>query len=240
MTFFRATFTSASAILMLSAPAFAQNTSSVSGANIVAGQTELGYRAAYAIEDGGDADAFAHRLHYQQALDEDWRVRAIILQSDRGGEFEVRSVQLEVQKQFVEGADHHGWNSAIRVDGLIPTEDDRPGRARIGWLNGLDLGRKWQVRANLYLAREIGENARRSLMVEARAEATYKLPSGTRIGLQSFNTARTADLFAQRRQLGLVVKGKLTESLSYETGALFGLSADASDAEFRLFLAYDL
>lgn len=225
--------------LVSAGEAHAQNTSGVSSADVVAGEREIGYRAAYRL-DGEGPDGFAQRLHYQHALDDRWRLRFIVLQSDEGGDLKFRSAQIEALMQFVESEQSGGWDSAIRADGTIPLEDGRTGRARLGWLNKFEPGGKWELRADLFVARDIGDLASNALTLEARGEATYGVSKDLRIGAQTFNTARASDITAQRRQLGFVIKSSLTEKLKLEGGALFGLSEDAPDADLRIFLSYGL
>ncbi len=224
--------------------ASAQNTSGVPEADVVAGEKPLGYRAAYSFEDGG-ADGFAHRFHYQQSLGDDWRLRLIFLQSVRGGgSFEFRSAQVQAQRQLFEAADHGGWSSAVRFDGVIPLADGQPGRARVDWINTIDLDDRWQARGVLLIGREVGAAARDGFGLETRAEATYKFDNGVRLGAQlfdSFNTTASCGSFdEQSHQLGFVIKGGLARGLTYNAGALFGLSRAAADVDLRLFLDYSL
>jgi len=231
--------------LLTAPPASAQNISGVSGADVKAGTREFEYRAAFAPDHDGSPSAFAHRLSYKQAFDDRWSAKIIALQSERGGgDLEFRSVSIEVQRQVLESEATGGWDSAIRVDGLIPTEDDRPGRARAAWLNSVDFGAGWQVRANLYVGREIGDRARDGLTLETREELTRKLAGGVRLGAQMFNDFNTTAHFGsfdeQKHQMGPVIKGELGGGFGYNAGVLFGLSGRAPDADFRLFLSYAL
>lgn len=231
--------------LLAAAPAFAQNTSSVSGADVKEGTRVFEYRAAYAPEHDGKDSAFAHRLHYQHAFDGSWQGKVIVEQSETGGgSLEFRSVSLELQKQFLESENSGGWDSALRFDGRIPTEDGRPGRARADWLNSVDFGDGWQARGDVYLGHEVGDLAKDGFTLETREELTKKLPNGLRLGAQMFNNFNTTAHFGsfdeQRHQLGPVIKGKISKHVGYNAGVLFGLSDKAPDTDFRLFLTYSL
>lgn len=233
----------AAAFASAPAAAVAQNTSGVSGADVEAGDNSIEYRAAFSAEDDGREEGFAHRLHFQRAFDDQWRGRVIVSQGKRGAEaLTTQSVGVEILRQFVESEDSGGWDSAIRVDGLIPVEDGRPGRARIAWLNGFELGERWQARANIYFGREFGDNRRQGVAIETREELTYKFSSSVRIGAQIFNnyntTANFGSFASQKHQIGPVLKGKLGEHVKIEIGALFGLSRAASDVDLRLFASY--
>ena len=226
-------------------PAFAQSASGVSGADVKAGDSSFEYRAAFAPEDDGRDEGFAHRLHFQHAFDDSWRGRVIVTQGKRGAEaLTTQSVGVEILRQFLESEKTGGWDSAIRVDGTIPVEDGRPGRARIAWLNGLEFDDHWEARANVYFSSEFGDLRKDGVAIETREEMTYKLPSGMKIGAQMFNAYGTTDHFgsfdAQKHQLGPVLKGKVGKRVKYEFSTLFGLSRAASDADIRFFISYAL
>ena len=224
------------------ATAAAQNISSVSGAEVKAGETAIEYRAAFQPDYDGKPEAFGHRLHFQHAVDDSWRVRALVFQSKKEGEaLRTRYAAFEIQNELIEAKEHGGWASAVRVDGIIPVEDNRPGRARVAWLNMLDKG-PWQFRGNIYLGKEFGDRARDGLTLETRQEATYKISSLLRLGAQVFDNYNTTAHFGafaqQKHQVGPVAKWTLSNNVKVETSALFGVSKAAPDAELRLFACY--
>lgn len=229
----------------LSTSALAQSTSGVSGSDVKAGENLFEYRFAYSPEDDGKDEGFNHRLHFQHSFDDSWRARVIVAQGKRGAEaLTTQSVNVEILRQFLESEKTGGWDSAIRVDGTIPVEDGRPGRARIAWLNGIELDDHWDARANLYFGRELGNLRKDGVSIETREEITYKTPSGLRIGAQMFDSYGTTSHFGsfneQKHQLGPVLKGTLNKHVKYEFSTLFGLSRAASDADIRLFVSYAL
>lgn len=239
-------FAAAAAIAVAAlSPALAQSTSGVSGADVKVGDTSFEYRGAFSPEDDGKDEGFAHRLHFQHAFDDSWRGRVIIAQGKRGAEaLTTQSVSVEILRQFLESEKTGGWDSAVRIDGVIPVEDGRPGRARIAWLNGVEFAERWEARANIYFAREFGELRRDGVSIETREELTYKTGSGIKVGAQMLNSYGTTDHFGsfdqQKHQLGPVLKGKLGKHVKYEFSTLFGISRAASDADIRLFISYAL
>jgi len=224
--------------------AHAQNISGVSGADVKPGDNTFEYRAGFSPANDGREEGFAHRFSFQHAFDDRWRARVILLQSERGGAaLKTRSISVEVMNQFVESENSGGWDSAIRVDGLIPAEHNRPGHVRAAWINGFDLGDDWAARANVYVGKEIGDLAKDGLTLATREEITYAY-HGVKIGAQLFDkyntTAHIGSFDSQTHQIGPVLKGKLSKHLKYETSALFGLSAAASDVDLRFFVSYSL
>lgn len=224
-------------------PASAQNISGVSGADVTANAAKFEYRAGYTPETNGDESAFAHRFNLQYGLDARWRIRAMLVQTDTGGAgLKTQDVSLEVMNQILESENAGGWDSAIRVDGRIPVADDRPGRVRVAWINNVDLGAGWAVRANIYTGKEIGDLAKDGITLETREEITYAAGNGIKVGAQLLNkfntTANFGDFDEQRHQIGPVLKGRLFANIKYETSVLFGLSDAASDVDLRFFVSH--
>lgn len=222
--------------------ASAQNTSGVPSPEITPGEREFAYRLAYAAEDDGARAAFAHRFHYQQAVTDDLRLRLVGAFRDRaGGALDFATLAAEARWQVIE-SEEHGWDGAVIFHLTVPASRGRPDRLRIGFPASVDITERWQARGVFYTGVELGEASREGALLEARAEATYKLGNGLRIGPQLFSdfntTAGTGSFDEQSHQLGFVVKGDLSKRLSFETGALFGVSEAASDADLRLFLSY--
>jgi hypothetical protein len=214
----------------------------VPSADIPAGERLFDYRAGYALADDDRSGAFGHRLHYQHSLSDGWRVRAIITQAERpDGVVKTQNVILHVHHQFLESEKSGGWDSAVRFDGFIPI-DDRPGRARVVWLNAFEPDTRWQLRADLFVARDIGDRARDGLLIETRQEATYALTPRLRMGAQLFNlygwTSGFGSFDEQRHQAGAFIRTRPTKSIGLELGALVGLSRAAPDADFRIILTH--
>ena len=235
----------AAVAVTVAAPAAAQSTSGVSGSDVKAGENLFEYRFAYAAEDDGKDEAFAHRFHYQHGFSDSWRGRILLTMGNAGGDaLKAQTASVEILHQFKESEDTGGWDSALRLDGNIPLEDGRPGRARIAWHNAYEFENHVELRGVVLFGHEFGDRAKDGVSIETREEVTYKLPSGLKIGAQMFDNYGTTDQFgsfdAQKHQLGPVIKGKLGEHMKYEFSTLFGLSRAASDADFRFFVSYAL
>lgn len=223
----------------------AQSTSGVSGSNVNAGEDLFEYRFSYSPENDGVDEGFSHRFHYQRGFDERWRGRVLLTLGKHGADpLKAQTASVEILHQFREGSDAGGWRSAIRVDGNIPLEDGRPGRARIAWHNSYEFENHVEMRGVLLFGREFGDLAKSGVSIETREEITYKLPSGVRIGAQLFdnygNTGHFGAFDQQKHQLGPVIKGRIGRHLKYELSTLFGVSSAASDADIRFFVSYAL
>lgn len=232
----------AGAIAVLATQATAQSLSTVPHADVPEGESVVDYRAGYSFGGDGRDGAFGQRIHFQRSLDGRWRLRAIVVQGERAdGVLATQNVILHVHRQFLESEATGGFDSAIRFDGFIPI-DDRPGRARIVWLNAYEFDRRWQARGDVFLAREIGDRAAEGLLLETRAELSYAATEKVRIGAQIYDnfgsTAGFGPFDAQRHQVGAFIRTRPTRKIGVELGGVFGLSKAAPDADVRLILTY--
>ena len=219
--------------------ATAQGTGTV-GNPVIKPGSSLSFAAGLAIED--DDDGFAHRLDYRRTVADRWRVSAIAFYNDGGGDYRFRRLALEAMHQFA--SSETGWNSAIQVRGRIPDGNDGPGRVRVAWLNRWRPENGPELRLIGLASQEIGDGKRDGLALETRSEATWRVGSGTRLGAQMFNRFNRATSFGsfatQRHSVGGVIKGDLTEKVSYRVNALTGISDAAPDFELRIRLRLSL
>lgn len=235
----------ATAAIALFGAAQAQSVSGVSGSDVKAGEDTIEYRFAYSPDNDGREEAYTHRFHYQHGFSDSLRGRLLMVMGNKGGDaVEVQSLSAEVLYQFVESEKSGGWDSAIRLDGVVATVDGRPDRIRVGWHNALELSKDWELRTVLLLGKELGDNHRSGLSIETREELTFKIRPKYRLGVQAFNNLNTTGHIGsfdeQRHQVGPILKGKLTDHLKFELSTLFGISDDPTDVDARFFLSYSL
>ena len=219
-----------------------QSLSTVPSADIPAGERLFDYRAGFSLPDDERPGRFGQRLHYQHSLDDSWRLRLILLQGENAdGVLKSQNLIAHVHHQFIESEAAGGWDSSIRFDGFVPL-DRRPGRARIVILNAVELDSVWQVRGDVFIAREFGEEALGGLQLETRAEVSYALSSKTRIGAQAFDNWNRIGEFgsfdSQRHQIGFFARTRVTRQVGLEAGWLIGVSQSAPDADMRLIATY--
>jgi len=222
-------------------PALA-TTGTVFSPDVEAGEHGLEYRFSLQPEHDDEPEVFTHRMHYQRAFSESLRWRLIGTQrSVDNDELEFRYARLELQWQFLE-EEQHGWDSALRYELQIAEGDDLPHRVRLAWSGKGDVSDEWQLRGNVLVGREFGAESGSGLLLETRAQATYRLDNGTRVGLEMFNDLNTtADMGGfdeQGHQLGPIIKtglGGWNVDISY----LAGLSDAAPDHDIRLMVVRD-
>ncbi len=189
-----------------SGAATAQGTGSVSSP-VIKPVASIGLAAGSAFDDGNEG--FAHRLDYRCGVADRWRVSALVVFNDRGGDYRYRRFAVEVMHQFA--SSEHSWNSAIQVRGRLPDGNDGPGRVRVAWLNGWKPSDGLELRLVGLASKEFGDDRSDGFALETRSEATWKFTPDTRIGAQVFNryntTAEFGSFHTQRHSVGGVLKG---------------------------------
>jgi len=226
--------------LLLSAAAVrANNTTTVFSPEVKAGSSAFEYRFSFVPEDGV-GDSFAHRFHYQRAINDTFRWRLIGLIGDSGpDQLEYRYARFELQHQFIESEDW-GWDSAFRYELQIADGDDEPSRARLAWTSKWNWDSGWEARFNLLTGRQFGPYASEGWLLETRAQVTYPIAENWRLGVEMFNDFNDSDDFGgyseQEHTIGPVLKGSIGDDWKVLAGVVFGVSSSADDSDFRLIL----
>ncbi|MEM9481001.1 MAG: hypothetical protein AAGA58_15215 [Verrucomicrobiota bacterium] len=218
--------------------AHAQNTSSVFSPEVKKGQSDIEHRSAF----DPDNDAFVHRLHFQYAFTDSWRLRLIGLQDgDDSDSFAYRYTRLEAQWQFLESEDF-GWDSALRFELQIAEDDSPPSRFRVAWSGKVDVDEHWQLRGNFLTGHEFGEESDDGFLLESRAQVSRKITDKWSLAVDYYGDMNDTENFGnfddQEHQLGPLLKFKTKGRLKGQFGTLFGISESAADTELRLHLTY--
>lgn len=212
----------------------------VFGPAVRSDQRILMYQLRYLPQDNYP-EAFTHRLFYQHALDERWRLHLDVRQGKTAGrELEWLSLRAEVQWQFLETTED-GWSSALRLTVDVPEGDDElPGLVRLAWTTQKTFGEHWSARAILLLGQQVGPNSEAGLLPGTRLGVFRSLGKGWSLGLTAFSrygdTSAFGSFDGQRHQLGPVLQGRLGERTRFRLAFLAGISEAAPDRDFRLSL----
>mgnify|MGYP001790993928 CR=1 FL=1 len=212
--------------------AFAQGVGSVPSPVVKPGSS-ISFSSGFAF--GDERDGTAYRVGFRHTISEKFRAGAFIYGNNRGDDFRYR--RFEVEGMYQLASSKKGWNSAVRVRGRLPDGNDGAGRLRVSWLNRWRPIERGELRIAGLASKDLGSERREGISLETRAEATWQIRSTIRIGAQVFNryntTERIGSFDTQRHSAGGVIKGALTDRLSYRLNALTGVSSAAQDFELR-------
>ncbi|WOO41478.1 transporter [Rubellicoccus peritrichatus] len=219
--------------------AHSQNTSTVFSPNVTKGASAIEYRFAY-DPDLGD---IAQRIHYQYGITDQWRLRGIIqVNNTQNRSLQFQYFRMEALWQFLKAEDY-GFDSGLRFEIQIPDRNDYPYRARIAWTGAVDLTDAWELRGNFLLGREFGPDRDSGITPEGRAEVNYsinKYLTGAVDYFADLNTTVDSGSFnEQEHQLGPLLKFKFDKGWKGYAGALFGLSKEAPQVEYRIMMSYN-
>lgn len=210
----------------------AQSTSNVFGPVVDEGHVSAQHRIAYSP----DNDGLVNRLHYQRAINGDFRWR-IIGQARKTDEsnLDFDFVQGELLWDLRE--DGHDWRPGLRLDVRV-RDDDRPGLIALNWVNQIQLSPKVRARATAISSFDVGDDARDGMFLQTRGHLRYSLPERRAVGVEMFNrygsTADFADFEDQRHQIGPFVTTPLPSGFSLFASALFGVTESTSDTDLRI------
>ncbi len=219
--------------------AHAQNVGGVFGPDVKPNSKAIEFRTANAPRSDGRPARTTSRLHYQQTVTDNLRLRAVVQGADTNTSgFDFDLVQFEAQYQFLED-ERDGFDSAIRLDLLIG--DDRPDLVSFNWTNDVPLNDRWALRGLVLAQVQFGDNRGDGLFLQTRSSLRYKVNDTYNIQVQVFNNYGSTDDFPafrdQNHAIGPAAAIKLDHGWAIEASVLFGLTNATSDADFRIFLA---
>lgn len=229
-------------LAMITSPAsLAQTVGGVFGPVIKEGDRTAEYRLAFVPEAGSDNVRFVHRLHYQYALNDRWRLRGVLQGSDvETGAQEFNFFQGELQWQFLK-KNSIGLASALRFDGRVTEGDDGADLISLNSTTQWDFDQNWRAVGVILVGRELGNEARDGVRLETRVSLTRKITNRYRLGLESFNvygnsTNGFGPIADQSHSFGPVATASLGQGWSLLGGTLFGLTRAAPGADFRFWV----
>lgn len=236
-TVFASVITASACALAVMSAAEAQNTSGVFSPVVDADDHEMQLRTGLSPLSG--SPSLAYRLHYQKALNDTVRLRAIVGYADpAGGDLEPIYLQGEMLWQIVEETPG-GYAAGVRVDVRANEGDDRSHQLGVNWSNQWALPNGWRVRAIALLDADFGDRARDGLFLGARSSLTRRLDNGLRAGIEHFSDFGGTDAGLggfddQEHTIGPVISGAFNADWSWHAGVQLALSDAANDADLQL------
>ncbi|MFC3121047.1 hypothetical protein [Agaribacter flavus] len=212
----------------------------VHGPNVNPKDKTLELRSSLAQADNAEQDnAWTHRLHYQQALNDNLRAR-IVLQYRDVNNFEYDSLRAELLYNFKKRAPNGYWSSAVRFD-VRTRRSNLPEDYFVTWTNQWDFKDGWRTRGLVIFSRQFNSDAASSRTAfETRASISKGLANGMRVGLDFFDTFGEFGEFGnfndQRHLVGPKLVGKIGK-LNFQARYLAGLTSRTRDNNFSLFVS---
>ena len=212
----------------------ASNTGGVFSPVVNEGHRSVQYRAGH----DPDNHALNQRLHYEQAIDDDWMWRAIVAtrkNGDRDADFDF--FQAEMFRQLTR---NEAWlQQGVRFD-LRIRDDSRPTTLGFNYMLEANPAPGWQARLLALTALEVGRNDRDGILLGTRANLTNRVSDRWTLGLEMYSnygsTKDIADFDDQFHQIGPQVNWHLPGGWQIFGSTLFGLTSGTPDTSLRLWL----
>lgn len=235
-------------LLCVATPAFtASPTSFVSGPNVTAGETSVEGRIGYSLDDEGASvdERLQIRQHVDHGFNDLYALRIITAQDDRKGD-DLTHDSVTIENRFqVFNQDKNGFDGGIRL--VYSMRPDHRGADNIAAniIGEKTFENSLQARHNVIIKHDIGAGSDDGISLEVRHQLTKKIALSDdytpRIGIEMFNdfgNLRDQSGFSdQDHQIGPVMKGNISENISYETGYRLGFSRAARDHSFKIGIA---
>lgn len=225
-------------LLMGGQEAYAQNTGGVFPPNVDIGHRSVQYRAAIDPDNSANDIGFAQRLHYQQAINDDfmWRILGQTRKTD-ARDVDLDFIGAELFWEFSDNDDR--YKHGVRFDARLRF-DNRAEQLGFNWIHHWNFDKGWSARALLLTAVQIGENSANGVNIQSRTRLAKKLKSGPTIGVENYsnygNTGNFSGFSGQSHTIGPFASVALGKGFSLFGGPLFGLSQSAPDLEARLWI----
>ncbi|RIJ20371.1 hypothetical protein D1224_14690 [Henriciella barbarensis] len=228
----------ASLLICAQQVAEAQNTSSVSGPTVSAGEREAEYRLGWVPGTDGRDDDFRHRFDLGLSLSERTAIKIFANFDDNpGGDFSFGNLNAEYLIEL-SPEDAPFWQTGIRFDGRL-SDGPNPDRLGLNWLNQWKFPARLRARAQFIATREIGSNAGETIDFELRSSLIWKASDQYSLSLLSFTDLGNTDDFGANgrgHQLGPAVDGSFGNGVGWTLGALFGVTDRAPDHDIRFWI----
>jgi hypothetical protein len=220
----------------------ASTTSSVGSPKVKEGELTAALRTGYskAEETSSQDERFRSRASVVYGFTDYYSAELIANFDDRKNyNMEFESLKLE-NNFYLLKADRYGFDFGIRANYKHADGDKKPNEAEIGFYELIPLN-QYEMRFNQIFSHEVGEDSEDGASAEMRFQITRKFGESTRLGIEGFhdlgNLSEMSGYDAQEHTIGPVVKGTIFENLSYEAGYRAGISQNAPDHNFKLFLS---
>jgi len=212
----------------------ASNVGGVFGPTVNLGDKTFQYRAAY----DSDTSELVQRVHYQQSLNDDVRLRGVIqARRTENSDVDVDFFQGELLWQLKNP--QRNWQTAVRFDARI-ADQGRRGLVAATWTNNIKWSKTLSTTALVLGSIDVGPDSRSGLFLQTRVNLSKKLNDVWKLNGELFSVyGSTADFNSfdeQTHQFGPSVSAKIGGGWSVLSGILFGVNSSSPDENLRFWL----
>ena len=203
------------------------------------GKVKLQSRTEYSVDDDDKVDgSFEQYLEAGYGVTDHWYLEAGVALKDKPSK-DLETDNLMLQSKFELGEKGQYFvDAGFKVVYKHNTTGDAD-TLKAQLLLAKDIG-KFKGLVNLDVEDEVGEDSKDRQKFKAAMRAQYMHSPYFQPSIEYFANFKdtTYDFEGQEHMAGPVVFGKITDSLKYEAGSLFGVSDKAPDAVLKLNFVY--
>ncbi len=232
-------------LTMLVSTSSLASVSSVSGADVKKGEGKIVARTAFAEDNNKSEDNRLYtRYGIAYGITESIGIELVANQLNKPNDsYEHENTSFRLNYQYLENEDA-GVDAAVRFSYDLDDNDKGADEIEIRFMNSYKTEEGYKLTSNAIFENEVGPKAISGLQFEARWQATKEFDIGLdkpiQAGIEMFNDFKNLrnvdDEWDQDHEIGPVIKGNITEDLTYQTGILFGMGDDSPRASYRLFI----
>lgn len=216
-------------------------TLNVTSPGVTEGKAVLEYRTGIDFADEENRQNVSEYLHVDYGLTDLVALRLAGSGRKRGNsDLEYTATELQARLQFFKKADA-GFDGAFRLSYQLADGDDKPDKAALAWLaaHPVDV---FTFTYNVILSHDAGEDADGGIAADLRWQFAAPLPdTSLTLGLEGFHNLGTLGNMEayndQQHRIGVMLKGKLTDCIGFQTGYLQSISKAAPDQAIKFFLS---
>lgn len=219
-------------------PVMASASNKVSSPDVTKGQMEFEYRGGYDT-DGGPAKnrQEVDKFVANYGLTDRWRMEAKAIAS--GTHSDVDWTSIEYSNRYQVFKDKDAWlRLSVQANYKFSLVEEKPDKIEFSTLAAKDIGLFSHI-ANVNFENEVGAHARGGTDVNIGWKSKYRFNPLFEPGGEIYaDFGKLSGNNIQKYQAGPAIGGKISESIKYETGYLFGLNKNIPDGRFKIILTY--
>jgi hypothetical protein len=230
------------------------STSNVAGAVINEGQHQIQARVSYTLDDNNSRDKFLRSFFFYDYGVNDWFALRLVTAANKpnNDSYENNAVSGEARFQVFE-RDQDGFDAGFRFIYDNADGDKKPDAVKIS-THFNDIYEKYSFINHNVFEHETGSGSNDGIKIQTRWQVTRAIPIdetyilnpltheyNLTVGLEMFNRfGNMRELNGYDNQshvIGPVFKGHLIDDIFFQTGYQVGISENAPDHAFKLFLS---
>ena len=225
------------ALSVLPLSALAQNTGGIFPPMVDDGHASLQYRITY----GAKSDRVAQRIHYQEAINDNFMWRGLF--QTRHSEATPAEFQFAQAELFWDMSSKDAvWKTGVRFDARVRGTGES-GLVGVHWTNQIQIAENWHVRGIVMTSYDIRREVAKGIGLQTRGNVFTQLANNIVLGVEFYNAYGTTDQLKpwdeQKHQIGPFAFIPVGSNWNVFAGLLVGVTSASETLDLRAWLTYN-